>query len=204
VLSTVLGGGIATALLASILPLVPVMPQPPRLQPRSIIAASLGTMSWLLLVAGRGRGLMLDEFSLKALQTVTIAIVMVLSVTYDLPHKIIPNRLVLSVTAIYLAVLAFVFPKALLDAVLGGLLAAAAMFGLLLVSRGGFGAGDAKLIAVVGVVLGARAAMITCALAFVISGLPALAYIILGKRGHKFAFGPYIAAAGLLVSLSYV
>ena len=74
-------------------------------------------------------------------------------------------------------------------------------FGLgLLASRGGtgLGLGDVKLMLLIGLIVGWPVVMFSLFLGVMLAGIPAVILIARGKVGAHFAYGPYLAAGGLL------
>lgn len=121
----------------------------------------------------------------------------------DLEHQVIPDRLVLALLA--LAVVTQLtwprvsWPEALLGLVLGG-----GLFLLLAVlSNGGMGGGDIKLVAVLGFWFGWKMLLLLMFLSFVGGGLLSIALLLLGikKRGDGIPFGPFLVAAAFAVTM---
>ncbi|MCR5177116.1 MAG: prepilin peptidase [Anaerovibrio sp.] len=74
---------------------------------------------------------------------------------------------------------------------------------LAVLTRGGFGGGDVKLLAVLGLWLGCEDLLSTAVMGIILGGLAAL-FLLLTKRCHKrdmFPYGPYFALSALIVSL---
>lgn len=74
---------------------------------------------------------------------------------------------------------------------------------LAILTRGGIGGGDIKLIFVLGLWLGSRILMGTIILGFCLGGLAALFLLITKQKKRKefFAYGPYFSAAAIFLSL---
>lgn len=74
---------------------------------------------------------------------------------------------------------------------------------LAILTRGGIGGGDIKLIFVLGLWLGSRILTGTIILGFCLGGLAALFLLIMKKKKSKefFAYGPYFSAAAIFLSL---
>ncbi len=123
--------------------------------------------------------------------------VMLLVAATDLEHQLIPNRVVYPALAL-----------APLVAVAGGhtiwesVAGAAVGFGLMaapyLLTRGGMGAGDVKLAALIGAGTGFPEVLVALFAGVVAGGLVALVLLASGRRGRKDAipFGPFLAAGG--------
>lgn len=118
-----------------------------------------------------------------------------LAAVIDARTRRIPNVLVALALVVVLA-----GSTERVDALLGGLLAAAPLFVLAAVRPGAMGMGDVKLAAAAGAVVG-LAGVSTLLLATALLG-GALALIVTARRGTRatFAYGPAIAGA-LLIAL---
>lgn len=128
----------------------------------------------------------------------------------DSKHFIIPNKLILFgvlfslawalVGALYAGSVALLLYWA------KGLLAGGApIFLIILITRGGMGAGDMKLMAVVGAFLGWRTAFVVLFFSIIFGGAYATALLLLRKKTSKdrIPFGPSIAFACSFVVLFY-
>ncbi len=131
----------------------------------------------------------------------------------DLEHRIVPNTLVayglgagilfyIPAAADLLLVMPswLVVDRAVADAAGGFLLGGAVMLVILLVSRGGMGAGDMKLMALIGLYVGLRGAAVVMLLGFFFGAVVGLTFMALGKLTRKDAlpFAPYLSLAGLI------
>ncbi len=74
---------------------------------------------------------------------------------------------------------------------------------LAVLTRGGIGGGDIKLVFVLGLWLGTRLLTGTIILGFCLGGIAALLFLLTGQKKRKeyLAYGPYFAAAALFLSL---
>lgn len=121
--------------------------------------------------------------------------------TIDLRTRRIPNRLIYPAIPIGLAVSVFVpFPPALSALAAGAL----AFFGFTLIfilSRGALGAGDVKLAAFIGVILGLDHFLAGLFVGVMVGGLVGLALLLTRKAGLKSSvpYGPSLAAGAILV-----
>ena len=131
----------------------------------------------------------------------------------DLKHRIVPNRIV---AAGLIAALIFYLPKLLsywlqipsillviqdpLDGLLGMLLGSGIMLVIFLVSKGGMGAGDIKLMAMIGLYVGLRGTAVVLFLGFIFGALVGITFMALRKLTRKDAlpFAPYLALATLV------
>ncbi|MGI8927511.1 MAG: prepilin peptidase [Tepidiformaceae bacterium] len=131
--------------------------------------------------------------------------------TTDFERRIIPDRL--SYPAILLAAaLCWAWPDRSAAAIFGGaafavgvaalLFGAGLAVGAVLRIRGvPFGLGDVKLIVLIGLLTGWPAVASALLIGVVVAGLPSLALMVSGRSRAVFAYGPYLAAGGLVVLL---
>lgn len=121
--------------------------------------------------------------------------------TLDVSARVIPNRLLLAGALVGLVTL----PG--LAGVEAGIEGAVGLFVLnalvALVSRSSLGFGDVKYMAVVGLLLGLFGGLGAMVLAYLAGGLYAGALLLMGRadRHSALAFGPFIAAASLMMAV---
>lgn len=117
----------------------------------------------------------------------------------DLEHKILPNVLTLPGIGLGLmfALMGWTIP--LTASVIGAVLGLTLMAGIALVSGGGLGIGDAKLMAMIGAFLGWIPVLYVLFWASVLGSITGVLYLYVTKQGRKtpIPFGPSIAAAAL-------
>jgi len=122
----------------------------------------------------------------------------------DLDYQIIPDRI--SLPGIPLAWLAAVGLGNLtwVDATLGAVLPAGLFLAVFVLSRGGMGLGDVKLVAMIGAFLGWQLALLTILTAAVVGSLVGVAMMLFQGKGRKTAvpFGPFLSL-GAVVSLAW-
>ncbi|WP_143272103.1 A24 family peptidase [Anaerovibrio sp. JC8] len=88
-----------------------------------------------------------------------------------------------------------------------GLVAAAVGFAVFLllavITRGGFGGGDVKLVGAMGLWLGSDLLLVTVIMGIIMGGIMALLLLITKKRSRKdyFPYGPYFAITGMVLFL---
>ncbi len=153
-------------------------------------------------------GLSADYFFYLTLLFVLLAISLI-----DLEHRIVPNRLVacglIAALLFYLPKLSTPFlhvPPLLivqskpLDALFGMLLGSGIILAIFLVSRGGMGAGDIKLMAMIGFYVGLRGTAVVLFLGFIFGALAGVSFMALGKLTRKDAlpFAPFLALATMV------
>jgi leader peptidase (prepilin peptidase) / N-methyltransferase len=140
-----------------------------------------------------------------------VLLYLLLAVTLiDLEHRIVPNPLVAAglITGLifYLPVLLslvteippwILIDRLPLDGLLGFLIGGGLLLIIILVSRGGMGAGDMKLMAMIGLFVGLRGVAVVLLAAFIFGALVGIAMMLLGQATRKSAlpFAPYLALA---------
>ncbi|MFN0094641.1 MAG: prepilin peptidase [Dehalococcoidia bacterium] len=147
-----------------------------------------------------------DRFSSSdAVLVALFGLAFVVLAATDFDRKRIPDRL--SYPAMALAVLAAPLwdAQGVSDVLFGGLagfVAGALLFGGgLFVGSGGMGLGDAKLMLLIGLVVGWSEVVTAIFLGILIAGVPAVLLLIRGNRKAGYAYGPYLAAGALAVLL---
>jgi prepilin signal peptidase PulO-like enzyme (type II secretory pathway) len=133
---------------------------------------------------------------------VFVAMLAVITVT-DLRRRVIPNRVLLVAVAVGLPLLASADPGALPGRLTAALVAGGAFLALALVRPGGFGMGDVKLIAVMGLFLGDAVvgAVLVALLAGSLLGLALIARHGPAAAKSTIPFGPFLALGALLALL---
>ena len=133
--------------------------------------------------------------------TAVTALVLVATCT-DLKEGIIPDAVVLPALGMGILYSALFPPNTLWESVAGALLGGGVLTTIALLSRGGMGGGDIKLMAALGAWLGLGRVPLILFLSFLGGGMGALGLLFLGIKGRRdtVAFAPYIAAA-VIVSL---
>ncbi len=153
-------------------------------------------------------GLTLNTFFYLVLLFLLLAVSLI-----DLEHRIVPNTIVAAglVAGIlfYIPALAglwlelpgpLILDRPFFDAGAGFLLGGAIMLAILLISRGGMGAGDMKLMALIGFYLGLRGAALVMLLGFFLGAVVGVTLIAFGVLTRKDAlpFAPYLSLAALI------
>jgi leader peptidase (prepilin peptidase)/N-methyltransferase len=130
---------------------------------------------------------------------IALALIMVL----DLRSRIIPDVITLPGTA-YALLLAAGFRGAagFVEGGLGALAGGAIVLLFAIVSRGGIGGGDIKLMAMLGAALGWKGAFIAFALSQITAGLLALILVIVRRWRQPMPVGALIALFGALMLVS--
>lgn len=119
----------------------------------------------------------------------------------DLRLRIIPNRLLAGAALLGLCALIPLGAPAFAQGALGAAVLFAVAALLAVVGRGGFGFGDVKYLAVVGLLLGLDAGIVSLLAAVLLGGLYAAALLATRRAGRKdtIAFGPFIAIGSVAV-----
>jgi leader peptidase (prepilin peptidase) / N-methyltransferase len=149
-------------------------------------------------------------FTFHALFYLVLLYILFAVTLIDFEHRIVPNSLVAAGTicAIIFHLPAIVnyfayIPGNLLltisplDAVAGMALGAGLMLIIILVSRGGMGAGDLKLLGMIGLFVGLRGVAVVMLAGFIFGALVGIFLMITGRATRKDAlpFAPYLALA---------
>jgi len=121
----------------------------------------------------------------------------------DYDHKIIPNTITLPGIVIGLGLSLWALPITPLASLLGVLVGGAFFYLIALVSRGGMGGGDIKLIAMIGAFLGWQGAFFTIFSGALLGSLVGVTLMLLGKKGRKdkVPFGPFLSCGAILFLL---
>jgi leader peptidase (prepilin peptidase)/N-methyltransferase len=151
------------------------------------VTAALFALAWLEF------GPTLEFVVAAALLAALVAITAI-----DLRHQIIPDAITLP--GILAGITANVATRHLswAEVGLGIALGGGVFFVIIVASRGGMGAGDMKLGAMLGAFLGWKIALFALMVAVVLGGMSAVALMALGARNRKDAipFGPFLALGG--------
>ena len=167
-----------------------------------------------------------DEIASRARFRKPILALILFVALWNLAGVELPLRIFLMAANFFLALIIFtdfeqyvIFDRMLLPFALIGILAAinlnlpvtdrilAAIFGggifllIAIISRGGIGGGDIKLVAVLGIWLGVENLLNVVIIACVGGGIVALILILTGKKSRQsyFAYGPYFALAAMWI-----
>lgn len=127
--------------------------------------------------------------------------ILVVTAHIDLRHKLIPNKMTYP-GMIYFALLRLLYhPDPWWHYVLGFFVAGGLLLFIAIISRGGMGGGDIKLMAMAGLAIGWRWALLAFVVATLIGGLCGLLLLLLRRAGRKdaIAFGPFLAI-GIVVA----
>lgn len=141
-------------------------------------------------------GLSID--TVIALVTVSLSVIIIVT---DLTYFLIPNKILLFFLPIMI-VLRFMQPlEPWYSSLLGALIGFGLIFLVIVLSKGGMGAGDMKYFFVLGYLFGVFGVLLVFLLSTFYGALINGVLLLLGKvtRKTKVPFGPYISAAALTV-----
>ncbi len=139
-------------------------------------------------------------FSVELLLACSLVLLCAIIVVSDLLYFIISDK-VLIVFFVWFLVLQVIFEyRGWLDAVAGSLLGFLFLLLLAILSKGGIGGGDIKLMGVLGLVLGFQGAFNTMMIASIIGLIVGIIGMLMKKYTRKTAipFGPYLALGALI------
>lgn len=135
-------------------------------------------------------------FSMITFKYMVLALIIIAVSFIDLDHQIIPNTIVLPGI---IAGLIFGYSN-IMDALLGMLCGFGIIAIIILISRGGMGWGDAKLLAMFGAFLGWQSTVYSLFVGSLIGAVIGVTLIVLKKIERKtpIPFGPYLSLGALL------
>jgi leader peptidase (prepilin peptidase)/N-methyltransferase len=121
----------------------------------------------------------------------------------DLDYRIIPNIITLPGMVVGISLSMGVLPLTPLASLSGLMIGGAIFYLIALVSKGGMGGGDIKLIAMIGAFLGLRGGLFTIFASALLGSGVGLMLVLLGKRGRKdrVPFGPFLSFGAILFML---
>lgn len=121
----------------------------------------------------------------------------------DWDHHLIFDNVLIWLAGFGVAINLFIGKIGLLEMLLAGLFGGGVFLLLALISKGGFGGGDVKFMAALGIWLGLKYTLLAFFLTFLLGGLGAAVLLALKIKGRKdnIAYGPYMALAAFLTLL---
>jgi leader peptidase (prepilin peptidase)/N-methyltransferase len=130
----------------------------------------------------------------------TLATILLIVTFIDLDHQIIPDVITVPGIAAGLLASSFLTPIGVLNALIGTFLGGGLFFLVAVLSRGGMGGGDIKLIAMIGAFLGWQAVLVTIFLSALLGACVGIFLILFKKKGRKdpVPFGPFLAMGAIM------
>ncbi|MYL50199.1 prepilin peptidase [Halobacillus litoralis] len=132
---------------------------------------------------------------------ISLAVIVTVS---DINYMLIPNKLLLFFTVVFVIFRAIHPLQPWYDSIFGALVGFSIIFVIILLSKGGMGAGDMKLLGTLGILLGLKLTLLTLFLATLIGtvvSLTLLSFKVIGRK-DPFPFGPSIVL-GAVISYLY-
>ncbi len=146
----------------------------------------------VVIAKGAGRGVWLDLIFVAALVAIT---------RIDLEHRVIPNRITAPLAVVAVTLTALLEPHQLTGRLLAGAIAGGVFCAIVFAYPAGMGMGDAKLVAVMGLVLGTAVApaLLIALLSGSVVGIGVMARRGVGEgRRTAIPFGPFLALGGVV------
>ena len=165
-----------------------------------------GAISWryplIEAVNGAVYGLIVWRFGLSAEAVVYAAFFSTLLVVtvIDLDFQIIPDRISLPGIPIAFACALWLGRITWWESMLGAALPAALFLAIVILSRGGMGLGDVKLIAMIGALVGWKLALLTILVGAVAGSIVGIGLMVFQGKGRKTAvpFGPFLSLGAVI------
>ena len=128
---------------------------------------------------------------------------LLIGLAIDLEHKLLPDRITLSLLVFSLLVSFLPGGLSPFWALIGALSGGGLMYGIAVIGdavykRETMGGGDIKLSAAIGAFLGWKLLLVGLFMAFVLGAAGGLIYLVIGGRDKTIPFGPFLAAGALL------
>jgi leader peptidase (prepilin peptidase)/N-methyltransferase len=139
-------------------------------------------------------------FSGQSLVLTLLATSLLIVSCIDLEHKIVPDVITLPGILAGLFASLFITSVGFINAIVGVCLGGGLFFLIAILSRGGMGGGDIKLVAMIGAFLGWQAVLVTIFLGALSGALVGISLMMLKKKGRKdpVPFGPFLAIGALM------
>lgn len=136
----------------------------------------------------------------------TIASILLIIFFIDLYHQIIPNSLniLILITAIIYKTIQYILydiSPNLTNSLLGIIISSGVFLLIIIISKGGMGGGDMKLIGGLGFILGLKNIALTIFLSFCLGAIISILLLLFKIKGRKdpIPFGPFISLAFMMV-----
>ncbi|QSZ28381.1 prepilin peptidase [Aceticella autotrophica] len=136
----------------------------------------------------------------KTISYIFLSAILITISFIDIEYKIIPNELILTGILGGIVFRLVMYRDGLTDYIIGFLLGAGILFLISVISGGGMGGGDIKLMALIGLFVGWKLTLTTMFIAVILGAICGIILILLKIKTRKdyIPFGPYIAVAWLI------
>lgn len=168
-----------------------------RISPRYPSIELLNTLVYVAIYSVYGNNIMTVIFCLTASVLIVISMI-------DLDTQTIPDRMHVIIGSIaFINILIQRDISVLASAGMGFIVGGGFFLLLAIITKGGMGGGDIKLMAVLGLLFGLKGIILLIFLAFVIGAVVSVSMLVakLKQRKEFIPFGPFIAISGLFVML---
>ncbi|AEF95023.1 Prepilin peptidase [Desulfotomaculum nigrificans CO-1-SRB] len=168
-----------------------------RISPRYPVVELATGLAFVLLV-------MVFGWQIKTLGYLILFCGLLTASLIDWDHQIIPDQISLLLVGAGLILQALQSTGTLINGIIGGLLGGGLLLVLAVLSKGGMGGGDIKLVTGIGVFLGWQLLLVSLFLSFIIGSLLSGIWILIKRQGLKTAvpFGPFLSL-GAIITLFY-
>ncbi|WP_196593970.1 prepilin peptidase [Pectinatus sottacetonis] len=148
------------------------------------------------------RFLLFETLDLFLLQ-LTAAFFLLLIICTDIEQQVILNEVII-LFSLFSLLSSFIHGPMIADSLMAAFTGGGIFLLLAVLTKGGIGGGDIKLIFSLGLLLGPDKLMIVIIIGFLLGGCSALVLILTRKKksGEFFAYGPYFALPALLIYVS--
>jgi leader peptidase (prepilin peptidase)/N-methyltransferase len=118
----------------------------------------------------------------------------------DLAHKIVPDVITLPGILAGMVASVLLTPVGIVNALIGVIIGGGLFLLIAVLSRGGMGGGDIKLIAMIGAFLGWQAVLVTIFLGATLGAVIGIGLMLLKQKGRKepIPFGPFLALGAFI------
>ncbi|OXT07664.1 prepilin peptidase [Thermoanaerobacterium thermosaccharolyticum] len=143
-------------------------------------------------------------FSIELLFYLFLLSLLIVIAFIDIEHKIIPNKIILTGLIVGAIFRVLMLNYGVWDYVIGFVLGGGVLLLISLLSGGGMGGGDIKLMAMIGLFIGWKLTLLTLFIAALLGAVGGIILIALKIKTRKdyIPFGPYISAA-CIISILY-
>ncbi|NLH46320.1 MAG: prepilin peptidase [Acholeplasmataceae bacterium] len=131
----------------------------------------------------------------------TCFLIVISHIDYD--YSLIPDKVLLPMAVVGVILNLFLGEIKILNMFVSAIIGGCVFLLLALISKGGFGGGDIKFMACLGLWLGIKNTFLAMLICFILGGIGAAVLILLKKKTlkDKFPYGPYIAMASFITLL---